>query len=621
MCAIAGEIRFHSTPDNRPVDLDALARMTGHQHRRGPDGQGLWATPERAFGHRRLKIMDLSDAAQQPMLDPELGLGIVFNGAIYNHAELRRELQQKGYRFFSSGDTEVLLKAYHAWGRDFVRRLNGMFAFALWERDSGRVLLGRDRLGIKPLYYTEWRGGLRFASTLPALLAGGGVDTRIDPVGLHHYLSFHAVVPPPHTLLSGVKKLAPATLMQIEPDGRCTTHAYWQLDYGRSAEEESLPAAEWEERLLHSLRQAVRRRLVADVPVGALLSGGVDSSLIVGLMAEAGVPELRTYNVGFEDVGGEKGNEFEYADTVARHFGTVHERIFVPETQLLDRLPEAIAAMSEPMVSHDCIGFYLLAEAVSRHSRVVQSGQGADEVFGGYHWYPRLRGSAQPVADYLGVFRDRDQLEYAQTVRPEHWTAGQNTDHSAALVAARFAAAGTQDPVEQALHLDTTVMLVDDPVKRVDNMTMAFGLEARVPFLDHELVELAARIPARHKLAGGGKGILKEAARRVVPSAVIDRPKGYFPVPGLKHLKGATLERVRDALTGPTAAARGLFQPRYVAQLLDAPSEHITPLRGSKLWQLGLLEMWLQTQLQEASRTTWQAPEELSDEGTAAALA
>jgi asparagine synthase (glutamine-hydrolysing) len=247
--------------------------------------------------------------------------------------------------------------------------------------------------------------------------------------------------------------------------------------------------------------------------------------------------------------------------------------------------------MSEPMVSHDCIGFYLLSEAVSRHSRVVQSGQGADEVFGGYHWYPKLAGSADPVADYLAAFRDRDFDEYQQVVNP--WYHG--LDCSAAFVAASFDAPGADDPVDKALRLDTTVMLVDDPVKRVDNMTMAFGLEARVPFLDHELVELAARIPARHKLAHGGKGVLKEAARKVIPAAVIDRPKGYFPVPALKYLQGQVLERVRDALSSQAARERGLFRKDYVDTLLADPSAHMTPLRGSKLWQLGLLEWWLQS--------------------------
>ncbi|MDP2073546.1 N-acetylglutaminylglutamine amidotransferase [Hydrogenophaga sp.] len=586
MCGIAGEIRF----DGEPVDVAALSRMNERQQPRGPDGQGLQVSDRFGFGHRRLKIMDLSEAAQQPMFDPALGAGIVFNGAVYNHADLREELEAAGYHFHSTGDTEVLLKAWHAWGPDFVKRLNGMFAFAIWERDSGRVLLGRDRLGIKPLYLAPITGGLRFASSLPALLAAGGIDTAIDPVGLNHYLSLHAIVPPPHTLLRGVRKLAPGTLLQIEADGTSKEHSFWSLSYERDAADEARSFDDWREILLGGLRAAVKRRLVADVPVGALLSGGVDSSLIVGLMAEAGVRDLRTYNVGFEDVGGEKGNEFEYADLVAQRFGTVHERIFVPEAELLNRLPEAIAAMSEPMVSHDCIGFYLLSEAVSRHSKVVQSGQGADEVFGGYHWYPKLQGSTQPVADYLAAFCDRDHAEMRDVVQDRYLTG----DVTASFIASRLTAPGASDPVDQALRMDTTVMLVDDPVKRVDNMTMAFGLEARVPFLDHELVELAARIPARHKLAGGGKGILKEAARSVIPSEVIDRPKGYFPVPALKHLRGPVLESVRDALNSQAARERGLFRPTYVQQLLDDPSAHMTPLRGSKLWQLGLLELWLQ---------------------------
>ncbi|MCM3562981.1 N-acetylglutaminylglutamine amidotransferase [Hydrogenophaga intermedia] len=589
MCGLAGEIRF----DREAIDPGAIARMNQSQRARGPDGQGLMVFDRFGFGHRRLKIMDLSDAAQQPMFDPGLGVGIVFNGAVYNHNALRQELQAKGYRFHSSGDTEVLLKAYHAWGPRFVERLNGMFAFAIWERDSGRVLLGRDRLGIKPMYLAPVPGGLRFASTLPALLAAGGVDTGIDTDALHHYLSLHAIVPPPRTLLRGVRKLAPGSLLHIEADGTQREERYWSLNFERSAEEESRSFDDWKAILLDGLRAAVKRRLVADVPVGALLSGGVDSSLIVGLMAEQGVPGLRTYNVGFEDVGGEVGNEFAYADIVAQRFGTVHERIFVPEAQLLDRLPEAIAAMSEPMVSHDCIGFYLLSEAVSRHSKVVQSGQGADEVFGGYHWYPKLSGSARPVDDYAAAFCDRDHAEMRAVLQDAHLGA----DATRAFIAERLTAPGAGDPVDQALRLDTTVMLVDDPVKRVDNMTMAFGLEARVPFLDHELVELAARIPSRHKLAHGGKGILKEAARAVIPHEVIDRPKGYFPVPALKHLKGRVLETVKDALHSRAARERGLFRADYVQQLLAAPSDHITPLRGSKLWQLGLLELWLQTHL------------------------
>jgi len=588
MCGICGEIRL----DGAPPDMEAVAAMTRVMQPRGPDGAGLFQAGHLAVGHRRLKIIDLSEHAQQPMIDSQLGLGIVFNGCIYNYPELRKELQGLGYTFFSHGDTEVILKAYHAWGMDFVQRLIGMFAFAIWERDSGRLLLGRDRLGIKPLYYAETPGALRFSSTLPALLAGGGLDTTIDPVALHHYLSFHAVVPAPHTLLKGVRKLPPATLRVIEPNGRMEDHTYWALTFGPAEDERKLSFQDWQARILDALRLAVKRRLVADVPVGVLLSGGLDSSLIVGLLAEAGQPGLNTFSVGFETVGMERGDEFQYSDVIAEHFQTEHHKIFVDSATLLPSLAHCVGAMSEPMVSHDVIGFYLLSEKVSRHVKVVQSGQGADEVFAGYYWYPPMMASEDPVADYANVFFDRDHEELTGMITAPL----RGEDHSRRLVERHFALPGADAAIDKTLRLDSTIMLVDDPVKRVDNMTMAWGLEARVPFLDHELVELAARVPPEHKVGGGGKYVLKEAARAVIPHAVIDRPKGYFPVPALKHIQGEYLDFVRGVLEQPAARERGLFEPVYVARLLEDPSAHITPLRGSKLWQVTLLEYWLQTQ-------------------------
>ncbi len=586
MCGICGELTFDGSYANTSV----ISKMTGAMARRGPDAEGMFAQSRVAFGHRRLKIIDLSENAQQPMVDAELGLAIAFNGCIYNYPELRAELQNKGYRFFSHGDTEVILKAWHAWGPAAVQRFNGMFAFAVWERDSGRVVFARDRLGIKPLYYVEKPNGLRFASSLPALVAGGDVSSEIDPVALHHYMTFHAVVPAPHTILAEVRKLPPATLMFVEPDGRTRQETYWTLNFERSDAEAKLSAEDWQDRVLAALRASVRRRLVADVPVGVLLSGGLDSSLITGLVAETGMADLNTFSVGFESVHGEQGDEFKYSDIVAETFGTKHHKIRVESRRLLDTLPDCIAAMSEPMVSHDAIGFYILSQEVSKHLHVVQSGQGADEVFGGYHWYPPMLGANDPVAEYAKVFFDRDQDEFARAVDPRFHGA----NHSRAFVERHFARSGAERPVDKALRIDTTVMLVDDPVKRVDNMTMAWGLEARVPFLDHELVELAARIPAEHKIREGGKYVLKEAGRKVIPAAVIDRPKGYFPVPALKYLEGPALKFVQDVLTQPAARERGLFQRDYIDMLLASPKDHITPLRGSKLWQVALLEAWLQ---------------------------
>jgi asparagine synthase (glutamine-hydrolysing) len=595
MCGIAGEIAR-----GRPADLTAVAAMTDAMVARGPDSSGVWAREGIAFGHRRLAIIDLSSHGHQPMHDPDLGLTVAFNGCIYNYPELRAQLLAKGYRFFSHSDTEVVLKGYREWGEQVVDHLKGMFAFAIAEMDSGAVVLARDRLGVKPLYWSDVEdahggGAFRFASSLPALLAAGGVDTELDPVALHHYLSFHSVVPAPRTILRGVRKLSPGTLMRIEPDGRRTEKTYWEPVFERRAERAGWSERDWEDAVLASLRTAVERRLVADVPVGCLLSGGLDSSLIVGLLAEAGQHGLATFSIGFEAAGGEEGDEFKYSDVIARHFGTDHHQIRIDSARMLPALSDAIGAMSEPMVSHDCVAFYLLSEEVSKHVKVVQSGQGADEIFAGYHWYPPMAqasddSAGDALSSYRAAFFDRDHAALNGLLQPHYWLAD---DVSGDFALKHFAHPGAATATDRALRLDTTVMLVDDPVKRVDNMTMAWGLEGRVPFLDHELVELAATCPPALKTAYGGKGVLKEAARKVIPHEVIDRPKGYFPVPALKHLAGPYLDLVRDALHGEAARNRGLFTASAVDGLLADPNGNLTPLRGNPLWQLGLLELWL----------------------------
>jgi asparagine synthase (glutamine-hydrolysing) len=589
VCGFAGEI----AADGR-ADVEAVWRMGQAVRRRGPDGAGSWSHGRVALSHRRLSIIDLSERGAQPMVDAELGLVAVFNGCIYNNGALRGELSALGYRFFSTSDTEVLLKAWHHWGDRFVDRLKGMFAFCLVDTDSGRVLLGRDRLGIKPLYLAEHAGGLRFASTLPALLAGGGIDTSLDPVALNHYFSWHAVVPAPYTVLKGVRKLAPATLLAIEPNGRRHESEYWRPEFRRDAAGGERSDEEWERDVLAALGVAVERRMVSDVPVGVLLSGGLDSSLIVALLAEQGQRGLTTFSIGFESAGGLAGDEFAYSDAIAERYETDHRRIRIDGSRLLPALGDAVAAMSEPMTSHDAVAFYLLSEEVSREMKVVQSGQGADEVFAGYSWYPpMLDASGDGAERYHEQFFDRSHAELAALLGPDHRS---EVDAAGDFMRAHFARPGADTPLDRALRLDSLVMLVDDPVKRVDNMTMAWGLEARTPFLDHDLVELAAACPPELKLAEGGKGVLKRAARRLLPAEVIDRPKGYFPVPALSHLEGGVLELVRETMDSQTARERGLIERSYVEQLYEAPNDNRTPLGSNKLWQIALLELWLQAQ-------------------------
>lgn len=590
MCGLSGEIRF----DGRPADPTAVERMNERLEGRGPDGQGTWHRGPVALGHRRLKIIDLTDRGAQPMTDARGELTGVFNGCVYNYPELREELRALGHRFESTSDTEVVLKAYRQWGTDCVDHFKGMFAFAIAEHRTGRLVLARDRLGIKPLYLAHTPGRLRFASTLPALLAAGDVDTSLDPAALHQYLSWHATVAAPRTVLNGVRKLPPATVRVVEPDGTHRDHCYWQPSYTRRDEYAGMSADEWRDAVLEALRTAVRRRMVADVPVGVLLSGGLDSSLIVALLADEGQRGLKTFSVGFESEGGEEGDEFAYSDLVAGEFGTDHRRLMVPSHRVSTALEGAVAAMSEPMISHDVVAFHLLAEQVSKEVKVVQSGQGADEVFAGYHWYPRLADTTREDEPrrYADTYFDRSHDDVARILRPDLVP---GHDVSGRFVDAHMAVPGAETALDAALRLDTHVMLVDDPVKRVDNMTMAWGLEARVPFLDHELVELAAACPPELKLADGGKGVLKAAGRKLLPVEVVDRPKGYFPVPAIRHMAGPVLQRVREALEAPEARRRGLFRPSYVSELLAAPDAHRTRRGNNALWQIALLEIWLQT--------------------------
>ena len=587
MCGIAGEIAFNGRQASTEAVLDIMGAMTS----RGPDGRGTWEAGWVALGHQRLSIIDLSEAGAQPMVD-DGGLTITFNGCIYNYKELRRELESE-FTFRSTSDTEVILKAYRKWGDDFVHHLVGMFAIALYDPRRQEVLLVRDRLGIKPVYVSHLHGRLRFASSLPALVASGGIDTSIDEVALHHYLSWHSIVPAPRTILAGVQKLPAATIRTIRPDGTWRDREYWKPSYTRRPEHSGWSAADWQDAVRESLKTAVRRRMVADVPVGVLLSGGLDSSLLVALLAEEGQHGLSTFSIGFDGAGGDSGNEFAYSDLVAREFGTRHEQLHVSTSEFAPSIAGAVGAMSEPMASHDVTAFHLLCRTVTEHVKVVQCGQGADEVFGGYAYHQPLGsvGRAGALPAFSASFVDHSHEELLNILEPE-WYCG--SDVSTEVLAANLQAPGAETALDAVLRLDTHLLMVDDPVKRLDNMSMAWGIEARVPFLDHELVELAAACPPELKASQGGKGILKDLGRQLLPAAVVDRPKGYFPVPALRHLEEPFISMVREALHAPEAKQRGLFQPAYIDGLLANPNMQRTPVNSNVLWQLALLEMWLQ---------------------------
>jgi asparagine synthase (glutamine-hydrolysing) len=587
MCGICGVVG--------KADEQLIKNMLARIAHRGPDDEGVYiaetSTQDRVgLGHRRLSIIDLSPAGHEPMPDASGRIWLTYNGEIYNFKELRHQLESLGHRFNSNTDGEVILYAYLEWGRDCLTRFNGMFAFAIWDSQDETLFMARDRLGIKPLYYAHTPAGFAFASEIKALIAIPGLDRSPDLAGLDQFMTF-LWTPDPRTAFRGISKLPPAHYL-IYRNGRVELSEYWDL---RFEEDESVSEAEWTERVREQIARSVRSQLLSDVPLGAFLSGGIDSSTIVPLMS--GLSEIKptTYTLGFrsEDLRYDiLEDDVKYARMVGEQFKTdYHETLLEP--QVMELLPKLVYHMDEPVADPAIITSYLICRSARERLTVLLSGMGGDEVFAGYSWYPPLaevpRARAMPA--YARVFTDRPHDDLANILEPE-WLLP--ADPSRAFVAEHFARAGATESLDAALRIDSTIMLVDDPVKRVDNMTMAWGLEARVPFLDHELVELAAACPPALKLAHGGKGVLKEAARGVVPDAVIDRPKGYFPVPAIRHLEGPFLERVRDAVDAPVAKARGLVRRDWLDAMLADPNTQRTNLGSNALWQVALLEMWLQ---------------------------
>jgi len=585
MCGICGQLRF----DQQAVNSQDLNIMMQKIARRGPDSSGKWIDKTIGFGHQRLSIIDLSNFGAQPMVDQALDLVLVFNGTIYNYKALRTELSKKGYEFFSHSDTETIIKAYHHWGEDCVNHLDGMFAFCIWDKKQQHLFVARDRMGIKPLYFNLTDKAFSFASNTQSLMAIGA-NTDINSVALQQQLSLHAVVPAPNTILEGVKKIKPATTLIIKPNGEIKERTYWKPKAQRP--EIELSSKEYIEKTHDLLTQAVLKRMdAADVPIGVLLSGGLDSSLLVALLHEAGHEDIRTFSIGFEDIGDEAGSEFEYSDQIVKKFNTHHEKYVVSNSQVLPRLGEAVANMNEPMVGQDAVAFYLLSEQVSKHIKVVLSGQGADEAFAGYFWYSRMQAeSGSEVERFSKHYVDRPYEEYLQTVNKQYHSG----NHTQTWLNKEFAKADADEFMDKVFRTDITRLIVDDPVKRVDNMTMAWGLEARVPFMDYQLVEHALSIPPSLKMAEEGKHPLKQISRSLLPASVIDRKKGYFPMPALKYVQGEFLEFMADILTSSQCINRGVFDQTFVQKVINKPEQYMTALNGSRLWHLALLEYWLQ---------------------------
>ena len=585
MCGICGQLRF----DGDTPSSESLDNMMNKLARRGPDSNGKWLEGKIGFGHQRLSIIDLSRSGSQPMIDNLLKLTLVFNGTIYNYKQLRSRLISKGYSFFSSSDTEVIIKAYHYWGEDCVNHLDGMFAFAIWDKPSKKLFIARDRMGIKPLYYNLTNKAFTFASNSQALLTQG-LDKSVNPIALQQQLSLHGVVPAPNTIINGIKKLKPGTYIVLSEKGDIKEQTYWHPSATRP--EGNVSEEDYIARTHELLTAAVTKRMDAsDVPIGVLLSGGLDSSLIVALLKEAGHRDIRTFSIGFEDIDDESGSEFEYSDQVVSKFKTDHKKYLLSNQEVLPRLSEAVMNMSEPMVGQDAIAFYLLSEQVSKHSKVVLSGQGADEAFAGYFWYPRMaKEHSDEIESFSKHYVDRPHDEYLQTVMPIY----QGENHTHKWLSKEFLKPGADSFIDKVFRTDITRLVVDDPVKRVDNMTMAWGLEARVPFMDTELVEWALKIPPSLKMREEGKYPLKKIARELLPSSVIDRKKGYFPMPALKYIQGDFLEFMSDILLSSSCLNRGIFDQKYINKVINSPRDYMTSLNGSRLWHLALLEFWMQ---------------------------
>jgi asparagine synthase (glutamine-hydrolysing) len=601
--------------DEEPLSLvHSMCEVIRH---RGPDDEGIHVEPGVGLGMRRLSIIDLS-TGHQPIHNEDRTVWIVFNGEIYNYRELRAALERTGHRFYTASDTEVIVHAYEEWGEQAFPRLRGMFGIALWDRRSRTLLLARDRAGIKPLYYTERSGRLFFASEAKSLLVAGGADRNIDVAALDHYLTF-LYTPRDSSIFRGVRKLPPGHLLRWT-DGRATVKAFWELP---TAETFAGTDAEAADALHDVLRDAVRSHLVSDVPLGAFLSGGIDSSLVVGLMAEVSDRPVQTFSIGFDEP---QFDELDHARKVAAHFRTDHHE-FVVRPDALSILERLIRHFDEPFADPSAIPTWYVCEMARRHVTVVLSGDGGDELFGGYDRYlphprvaafdrlplpgrRRLAAAAWPLLrhgtrgknflrhvsrDDRGRFLDSTaffQPDEKEALYTPEVLQNVATDAAERSLGARFDGLDDLPFGSQMMKFDFRTYLPDDVLVKVDRMSMAHSLESRVPLLDNDVIDFAASLPLPMKIRDGRrKVLLKQVASRILPHDIVHRRKQGFGVPVGVWFRGTLRDTFNDVLGSQRARERGYFRRPFVDRVLQ---EHLAGVRDHswRLWQLVVLEMW-----------------------------
>ena len=621
MCGIAGFVESPSTtspfgPDRSRALVHRMCDVIRH---RGPDDEGVWVAEGVALGMRRLSIIDLS-TGHQPIHNEDRTVWIVFNGEIYNFRELRRELEAEGHRFYTATDTEVIVHAYEQWGKGAIARLRGMFGLAIWDTTSRTLLVARDRIGIKPMYYATVNGRFYFGSELKSLLEAPDLPRDLDAGALDHYLSF-LYTPRDGSIFKSVRKLPPGHLLTWN-DGRIAIEQFWQMPAAetfKGSEEEAI------EQLRAVLGDAVRSHMISDVPLGAFLSGGVDSSLVVGLMSEVSSARVKTFSIGFDEPA---FDELEHARRVAHHFGTEHHELVVkPDgVGILDQL---IAHFDEPFADSSAIPTWYVSEMARRHVTVVLSGDGGDELFGGYERYlphprvvafdrysPRALRRVAAIAaaglphgvrgkNFLRHVGRNEQGRYLDAIRffgadekpalltREVQQAMDGPDPETRLARHFERFAGLPWP-SQMMRFDAETYLPEDVLTKVDRMSMAHSIESRVPLLDNEVIAFASALPAALKIKNGRrKHILKEVAATLVPRDILDRKKQGFGVPLGTWFRGNLRELFADTLLSPRSLQRGYFQPAFVRRIVD---EHLAGTRDHtlRLWQLVVFEKWQQ---------------------------